>query len=102
SRSHSRRLSKYRVKGLLVYIEIERGDPLAGLKQRHNDVHGKGGFAAAALLISDDDDVRQRLHVARWYDRGTHYRAKPLLRHKVAHQPSASLSQTRNLTSNYT
>ena len=63
----------------LVQVEIKTGDPLAGFKQGHNDVHGKCGFATAALLVPYDDDVRRRLHAAGWYDRGTHYWAKPAL-----------------------
>src|SRR5215468_6475862 len=58
--------------GLLVNIEIERGDPLTGFKQCHNDVHGKCGFATAALLVSDDDDVRPGPHATRWHDRVMH------------------------------
>jgi hypothetical protein len=42
----------------LVQVQIERGDALSSFKQRDNDVHGKGGFATAALLVSYDDDVR--------------------------------------------
>ena len=46
----------------MVQVEIERSDAVSSFKQRDNDVHGKGGFASAALLVSYDDDVRRRLH----------------------------------------
>jgi hypothetical protein len=45
--------------GLLVQVEIERRYALSSFKQRHNDVHGKCGFATAALLVPYDDDVRR-------------------------------------------
>ena len=44
--------------GQLVQVEIERGNTFSSFKQRHNDVHGKCGFAAAALLVANNDDVR--------------------------------------------
>jgi hypothetical protein len=44
---------------LLIEIQVEAGYALSGFKQRHNYVHGKGGFAAATFLIADDDDVRR-------------------------------------------
>jgi len=43
----------------LVQVQIEGSDALSSFKQRHNDVHGKGRFATAALLIPYDDDVRR-------------------------------------------
>src|SRR5215471_10780672 len=72
----------------LVQVEIKTGDALAGLKQGHNDVHGKSGFATAALLVAYDDDVRWRLHAAGWHDRGTHYWAKPLWGENLSHLAS--------------
>jgi len=42
----------------LVQVEIKTGNALAGLKQGHDNVHGKGGFATAALLVPYNDDVR--------------------------------------------
>jgi hypothetical protein len=58
----------------LVQVQIERGDALSSLKQRDNYVHGKRGFATAALLVSYDDDVRRRRRPAvGWTDRCAHY-----------------------------
>jgi len=51
-------------------------------------VDGKGGFATAALLVSYDDDVRQKLNAARWHDRRTHYSALPTTPKDVSHQAS--------------
>jgi hypothetical protein len=42
----------------LVQVKIEGGDALSSFKQRDNDVHGKRGFATAALLVPNNDDVR--------------------------------------------
>jgi hypothetical protein len=54
--------------GLLVEIEIEAGDTLSSLKQCHDNVHGKCGFAAATFLVTDDDDVRRRVGAIRWHN----------------------------------
>jgi hypothetical protein len=61
----------------LVQVEIERGDAFSSFKKRYNDVHGKCGFATAALLVAYDDDVRRRLRAAGWHDRYTHYFTRP-------------------------
>ena len=45
----------------MVQVEIERGNAFSSFKQRYNDMHGKCGFATAALLVAYDDDVRRRL-----------------------------------------
>src|SRR5471030_1287626 len=38
-------------------IEIEGGDALARLNQRHRNMHGDGRFARSALFISHNDDT---------------------------------------------
>jgi len=55
-------------------LELPDHYPVA---EEHNDVHGKRGFAAAALLVSYDDDVRRRLRARGWNDRCAHYPVLP-------------------------
>ena len=43
----------------LAIVQIERGDAPALRGQRHGDVNGGGGFAGAALLVREGDDVRR-------------------------------------------
>ena len=57
-------------------LELPDHYPVA---EEHNDVHGKRGFAAAALLVSYDDDVRRRLRARGWNDRSAHYPVLPAL-----------------------
>ena len=66
----------------MVQVEIERGDAFSSFKKRHNDVHGKCGFATAALLVAYDDDVRRRVPSAGWHDRCTHYITRPFTAEK--------------------
>jgi hypothetical protein len=68
--------------GLLVQVEIEARDALSSFKQRHDNVHGKCGFAAATFLVTDDDNVRRKMRAVGWYDRGTHNAANRLLRER--------------------
>ena len=56
--------------GPLPAVEIDGCDALAGLQQRNGDVHRDGGFARAALLVSDHDDMRRRAQLM--YGRGKH------------------------------
>src|ERR1700738_507817 len=51
-------------KALLSGIEIDCRDALTEIQKRDRDMHGCGGFARSALLITNHDDVR-RLSSAR-------------------------------------
>jgi len=42
---------------LLLHVEIEGGDAPARLQQRHDEMHGEGRLAAAALVVADHDDA---------------------------------------------
>lgn len=42
---------------LLAAVEIDGGDPLAGLHQRNGNVQGGGGFARTALLVTQHHHV---------------------------------------------
>ena len=46
-------------KAALAGIQIYRGDALAGLQQRHGDMHGRGRLAGAAFFVTKDDDMRR-------------------------------------------
>src|SRR5262249_14993617 len=43
---------------LLARIKVDGGDALAGLHQRHRDVHGGGRLSRSALLVTENDHVR--------------------------------------------
>ncbi len=43
----------------LAAVEIERGDAPALGGERDRGVHGGGGFAGAAFLVREDDEVRR-------------------------------------------
>ena len=46
-------------KTFLPRIEIDRRDPLAGLKQRHGNVHRRGRLPRTAFFVSEDYDMRR-------------------------------------------
>jgi hypothetical protein len=56
--------------GLLPAVQVDGCDALASLQQRNGDVHRDGGFARAALLITDHDDMRRGTQLM--YGRGKH------------------------------
>jgi hypothetical protein len=58
--------------GALPGVEIDRGDPAAVVQQRHDDMHGGGRLARAALLVADHQHVRppRRAHRLRLDDAG--------------------------------
>jgi hypothetical protein len=91
----------------LIQVEIETGDALSSFKQRYNDVHGKCGFATAALLVAYDDDVRQRLRATGWHDRCTHYplpgpsQLRKFISQKAERRQTLLYGQTENLTSSF-
>ena len=59
--------------GLLPAVEIDGGDALTGLEQGDRNVHRRGRFSRAALLVAEHDDVRG----LRYYGRLEQHNASP-------------------------
>src|SRR6266480_6748853 len=52
-------LQTKRAGGICLWIEIDNQNPLARLRQRGTEIHGRSRFSDTALLISSRDDFHE-------------------------------------------